>query len=112
MKKKILIGAGIFILIGLVFFVSLTLSADKDKWSVINTKGHRIWFVSEASKAVLIRWDYYSCSGPENKYYLTYSETVIQPGESIMMPITDNVYVKIPSDKLQKIEGSKVLITD
>ena len=109
MKKKIFIGLAILVVISLIF--TLTLTADKGKWTVVNTKGKRIWLVSEAEKAVLVRWDCYAVDGRTGNRYLTYSETIIQSGEDFIMPSTRNVYIKAPSSKVKRLEGSKILIT-
>lgn len=108
MKKKILITVVILTLVVIVF--SIILSAG-NKWTIIHTKGHRIWLVSGAEKAVVVRWDYYAWDGVKGKRYLTYGETIIQPGEEFIMPLTNNIYLKITSDKVKRVEGAKVAIT-
>lgn len=111
MKRKILIISLIaIVLISLIFTINLT--AGKNKWTIINTQGHRIWLVSDFDRAVIVRWDYYMYDGYKGEYYLTYSETVIQPGEDIIMPYTKNIYLKVSSDKVKKVEGSKIEITN
>ncbi len=111
MKKKIIIGISILLIIVITFTVVISLSANKSKWTVIRTNGRRIWLVCEAERAVVVRWDYYAWDSSAQKYYLSYAESVIQDGENIIMPYTDNIYVKISSDKVQRVEGTKILLS-
>ncbi len=111
MKKKILIVISIIIIIGLVISIVATLTAGKSKWAVIHTNNHRVILESEAGKAVVFRWEYYVWDSLKGKARLTYAESVIQSGETIIMPRTNNIYLKISSDKLKLVEKERVLIT-
>jgi hypothetical protein len=111
MKKKIIIGITILLIAAIILTLTISLSADKNKWTIIRTHGRRIWLVCEAERAVVVRWDYYAWDSAAQKYYLTYAESVIQDGENIIMPYTDNIYVKISSDKVTKVEGTKILLS-
>ena len=109
MKKKILIS--ILILLVIISVVTIILTADNNKWTIIHTKGRRIWLVSDADNPVVVRWDYYAWDSTTGKNYLSYAETYMQPGESFIMPITENIYIKTSSDNVKKIEGTKILIS-
>ena len=107
MNRKVIIIIGIVLLCVVVSSIFLTAG---NKWTIIHTKGKRVWLASEAEKAVTVRWDYYAWDGVTGKRYLTYSETTIQPNEDFIMPLTNNIYLKITSDKVERVEEAKVLI--
>lgn len=111
MKRKIIIGISIIIIVALAISIVATLTAGKSKWAVIRTNDNRIILESEAERAVKFRWEYYVWDPMKKKPLLTYAESVIQSGETLIMPRTDNIYLKISSSKLKLVEKERILIT-
>ena len=116
MKKRILIFAALI----LALLVSASVFADgiKSKWTIIPIRGKMVCVSSEATKSVVVRWDYFVWENGKIKvqapgaypgafndkdfYQFYIEEFPIQKEEDFVLPESVyNFYVRVSSDRVK-----------